>query len=746
MKSLKKWLVVSSVCTSMVAMPSAGWSQWQWLRRDQASPTNPANPVEGAVNPLTKTVVENPFDTPAGNPSSPAVNPSRQSFPAQPPTPGYPHGQPSYRGGFAIPSASNPAAVIETPPTDEDGFVSVKISSSRSSQETVASASQSKPSPFTQVSETHEPQQVTVSKPEQPTRRSPVMIPTGRTPQTQKALPKVQTPSEQQTPEPTKETTVASDQPYGIPVSYPRTSAPITQIAQTTSPPRTTPSVQQAKIGEVIPVDPYSGSPSPSAQPAQAPARTPTVSQPEPRQEQPANPRYDRYANWTPPATEARPSAPSMSQPVSQATAPISQPNQTSQQARYPTYPTTGPTRQPIQTSNLLNDEDRTIRPQMITTPGRITPPNRQPEQPATILPPTEVVAPAPKTETPQQPQGPEFIRGTGVLARVGSELILERDIFPQIDKVLAQYKGKVPDSELEKARKKRTEIMIIQSINRKMLYLHAKQEIPEENFPNVIDQVDKVFADNVSSMITGRGLNSLAELEDMLREEGTSLERERQSFRENMLAGEWQRKNVEIKELVVREELYQYYQQHKDDYHLEAKCRWEEIMVRFDRFSSKRAAYEKIVSIGNQLLAGQPFSELAKAESQGFNAKDGGQYSWTTKGSLVNEKVDEVIFTLPVKKLSTIIESKEGLHIVRVHERQEEGYTPFSEMQREIKERILEQRREVAREKYADKLRHLAPVWVHPDYLTDMIKDRFSAQPLLYADGHKIEAQTIEK
>ena len=58
----------------------------------------------------------------------------------------------------------------------------------------------------------------------------------------------------------------------------------------------------------------------------------------------------------------------------------------------------------------------------------------------------------------------------------------------------------------------------------------------------------------------------------------------------------------------------------------------------------------------------------------KGPTSHEGGRYDWTTKGSLVSDVIDQAIFSLPVGKLSRILEDEKGFHIVRVIEREDCG------------------------------------------------------------------------
>ena len=65
----------------------------------------------------------------------------------------------------------------------------------------------------------------------------------------------------------------------------------------------------------------------------------------------------------------------------------------------------------------------------------------------------------------------------------------------------------------------------------------------------------------------------------------------------------------------------------------------------------------------------------MAKEHSQDFASEEGGFHDWTGQGSLRSTVLDNIIFasTLPPRPaLSQIVEDDEGLHIVRIVERQD--------------------------------------------------------------------------
>jgi hypothetical protein len=165
---------------------------------------------------------------------------------------------------------------------------------------------------------------------------------------------------------------------------------------------------------------------------------------------------------------------------------------------------------------------------------------------------------------------------------------------------------------------------------------------------------------------------------------------------------------------------MLEYYQAHIKDYEFPTQVRWEELMVRRQRFGSRNEAIAEICRMGNlafnnavsQKLHGPIFAEVAKASSHGYSAQEGGIQDWTTQGALKAKEIDEALFSLAVGQVSDLIFSDVGIHIVRVIERKDAGRTPFTEVQTKITNAIKMERLTAARSEYLAKLRGTARVW----------------------------------
>ena len=234
--------------------------------------------------------------------------------------------------------------------------------------------------------------------------------------------------------------------------------------------------------------------------------------------------------------------------------------------------------------------------------------------------------------------------------------------------------------------------------IQTKLLYLDFLRTIPadkkKEVLPNITKRAEEQFYEKqLPDALKKAKVETSMELDAKLREFGSSLERQKQSFVERAMGQSVLSQKVNYEPEITHQAMLDHYRAHLQEYDLPAKARWEKLTVRFDRFASKQEAWAALGNMGNEVLRGAPLNVVAQRQSQGVDASEGGFHDWTTRGSLASEAIDQAIFTLPAGRLSERLEDSEGFHIVRVIERTEAGRVPFEQAQVEIKETLRKER-----------------------------------------------------
>jgi len=298
-------------------------------------------------------------------------------------------------------------------------------------------------------------------------------------------------------------------------------------------------------------------------------------------------------------------------------------------------------------------------------------------------------------------------------IATVGNEVILASDVMPRVDSLLAKNRDRIPASQLPKVRWMYAKQMLDSMLDTKRVMQDFKRTVPAERLPDIRKEVDKSFEDSrLPQLLDSFKVGSRAELDAKLQQQGSSLETEKNKYFERSLAQQWLRQQTTAKQVFAHDELMAYYEEHLKDFEETGKVRWQELSVQFSKHASKGEAYAKLAEMGNAVLQGAAFGQVASQSSEGITSDEGGVRDWTTQGSLAAEELDRALFTLPPNQLSPIIEGTTAFHIVRVLERVDRHVKPFREAQVEIHDKLKEQAEQVALDEYQDRLRSEIRVW----------------------------------
>ena len=311
------------------------------------------------------------------------------------------------------------------------------------------------------------------------------------------------------------------------------------------------------------------------------------------------------------------------------------------------------------------------------------------------------------------------------VIAVVGSSNILLGDLLPQADARIAEAEETsgqtIPEEQRINARLSLVRGLLGKTIQTKMM---------RESF--LLDQVGTQNAakrDEADEKLSGRargmfyeaelpelkkqyGTENLRELDEILRKKGSSLLVRQRNFVDQMLGHLYLRGSVEREPKVSLAEIVLEYETEKENHFRPERARWEQLTVLKSKFPNEAEARQAIQEMGREALFGGSMQAVARARSQEPLASNGGVHDWTSRGSLVSEQLDAQIFTLPLNKISGVIEDPSGFHIVRVLAREEAGYTPQSELQDELRNKIRQRKIEASQRLALNRMRDKIPVW----------------------------------
>jgi parvulin-like peptidyl-prolyl isomerase len=279
------------------------------------------------------------------------------------------------------------------------------------------------------------------------------------------------------------------------------------------------------------------------------------------------------------------------------------------------------------------------------------------------------------------------------ILARVNGEVIMTEEVMGPIRPRLEEAKAKLPARQFAEIRTQLLQQQLQNLIEQRLLLQEAKSVLPEPAIKMLEGRADGEFQQKMEKEMVRMGVSTEAELHRKLSESGQSLDQMRQDNRDLSIAREYLRMHLGPRLAVGRGELIDYYEAHRQEFEQTGGVRWSEILVTSQKHGSEEAAEAKARELYRKLLAGADFEALARSESEGATAFQGGKWDLTAQGSYIVAEVDEALFTLPPGKLSEPIRAARGWYLVRVDERVEGGVRSFEEVQTEVQKAVREER-----------------------------------------------------
>ena len=155
-------------------------------------------------------------------------------------------------------------------------------------------------------------------------------------------------------------------------------------------------------------------------------------------------------------------------------------------------------------------------------------------------------------------------------------------------------------------------------------------------------------------------------------------------------------------------EEVLEYYEQNKDSFTEKEQVHLYNILLETE---------EEAQNVLEQLKAGEDFSKIAIEKSTGPSAAQGGDLGYLTKGTIIPE-IEEVVFTLEVEKLSEVIKTDFGFHILKITEKKPETVKAFEEVKEDILQTLLPIKQKEAFENLLEELKGKTEIEINEEAL----------------------------
>ena len=285
-------------------------------------------------------------------------------------------------------------------------------------------------------------------------------------------------------------------------------------------------------------------------------------------------------------------------------------------------------------------------------------------------------------------------------VAKVNGRPILRRDFEAAVQ---LQFRGRRAGQDGLKELQAVREKVLERLIENELLYQKASKAdaaVPEER----IEAEFKTMRD---------GFPSASEFADVLKETGVTETEIKEQLRRTLIVTRFVDREVMTGLEVTDEEVRAYYDQSPAEMVRPEAVRLSQIMVRVGPSASqaeRAVARQKIEAILKEVRAGEDFARLARRHSEGAEAAAGGDAGLLIRGK-GPPAIEKVAFSLEPGMVSDVIESRLGLHIIKVGSRRPEGPIPFEDAQKAIRARLLARGREARIRAYVDRLKEQAKV-----------------------------------
>ncbi len=230
--------------------------------------------------------------------------------------------------------------------------------------------------------------------------------------------------------------------------------------------------------------------------------------------------------------------------------------------------------------------------------------------------------------------------------------------------------------------------------------------------------------------------LTSMEELEKAAEAQGISYEEFKQNTRNGIITQRVIGQEVGQHMALNKDEVKKFYEEHQAEMEQPEQIRLSEILVapkappapaagatpppaptQDETDAAMAAAQAKAQGILDQIHKGASFEDLAKKQSDGPSAAQGGDLSNFKRGVLAKQLEDKV-FALKAGETTEVLPTKQGYVILKVSEHQMGGIPTLKEAEPRIQDALYMQRLQPALRLYLTHLREEAFIDIKPGYI----------------------------
>lgn len=243
--------------------------------------------------------------------------------------------------------------------------------------------------------------------------------------------------------------------------------------------------------------------------------------------------------------------------------------------------------------------------------------------------------------------------------------------------------------------------------------------------------------------------LESMDDLEKAAEAQGISFEDFKQNMRTEIITQQVIQREVGGHINVTKDEEQKFYESHKSDLQRPEEVRLSEILVSTEHAGDDAqkiaAAQAKADDLLRQIRAGASFEDIAKKNSDGATAAQGGDLGEPFERGKLAKQLEDLTFSMKKDQVSDVIRTKQGFVILKVTDHQTAGIPPMSEIEQRLQEAVYMRKLQPALREYLKKLREDAFIDIKPGYV-DTGASPNQSKPVVTTAAKETSAKELKK
>jgi peptidyl-prolyl cis-trans isomerase SurA len=221
--------------------------------------------------------------------------------------------------------------------------------------------------------------------------------------------------------------------------------------------------------------------------------------------------------------------------------------------------------------------------------------------------------------------------------------------------------------------------------------------------------------------------LDSMEELEKAATSQGISFEDFKLNKRNEIITQQVIGREVGQKITISKEEEQQFYDEHKSELERPEQVKLSELLISTEKKGAApntpedpalvAAARAKADDLHAQIRKGASFEDLAKKNSDGPTAAQGGDLSYFKRGDM-SKQLEDMTFAMKKDEVTDVVRTKQGFVILKVTDHVSAGIPPITEIGQKLQDAIYMQKLQPALREYLKKLREEAFIDIKPGYV----------------------------